>query len=652
MSSPKKPKHFATGKQRPNAPSNQRPSFDLEQALATAIKNHQSGNLQQAEKIYEEILSINPNHAETLHAQAIMACQRGQHAVAVTLFRKAIHGNPEKAAYHYNLGNALKDLGRFEEAVPCYGQALLLKPDYIEALNNLGTVLHNQGKFDEAISSYQKALRISPDHAETLYNLAVTLQSVNRLKDAVLCYQKALAAKEDFPEVYNRLGTIFHEQGKLDAAIGCFQQALRINPAVADFHFGLATALKDQGCLDEAFVCYQRAVELTPEFAMAHNNLGNIFKEKGRLPEAISSYNTALQYSPDYAIAHGNLGSAFTRIGNLDAAMASCRKALGIDPDIAEVDMLLATLLFMTRGWEQFDALVENILAKQNLSEQNRNWLHIQKALQAWLTGNFAGCAEYLQASTSIQYLTPKDIYEKSRLAFYCLLKNLTDYRTNSPHLYSAENFPPVYMLGDSHCLSFANHPVCINEKSFAVETRLVMGCKAYHLSQKGHNQYKEELLRNIADIPDGSTVILSFGEIDCRTEEGIYPAWRKKFQHLSIEEMVRDAVEGYLTFVSEITKGRKFRLMLLGVPAPMRSAVNSLTAEEIPTYVSIPRLWNEYLQHATLQKGWTFLDNYSLTCDEQGFSHGRYHIDDHHLYPAALALLVSEHAITPHFSP
>lgn len=652
MSPPKKQKKTTAAKRRSDAPSGKRPSFDIEQALATAIKNHQSGNLQQAEKIYEEILSINPNHAETLHAQAIMACQRGQHAAAITLFQKAIHENPTKAVYHYNLGNALKDLGRFDEAVPCYGQALLLKPDYSEALNNLGTVLHNQGRFDEAISSYQEALRITPDHAEALYNLAVTLQSVNRLKDAVLCYQKALAAKEDFPEVYNRLGSIFHKQGKLDAAIGCFQQALRINPAVADFHFGLATTLKDQGHLDEAFASYQKAVELAPGFAMAHNNLGNIFKEKGHLSEAISSYNNALQHFPDYAIAHGNLGSALTRIGNLDGAIASCRKALEIDPDIPEVYMLLATLLFMTRDWEQLDKLIDATLTTQNLSEKNKNWLHIQRALQAWITGNLARCAEYLQASISIQYLNPEDIYEKSRLAFYCLLKKLTDYRTKSPHLYSAENFPPAYMLGDSHCLSFANLPVHIDKNPFTVMARLVMGCKAYHLSQKEHNQYKEELLRNIADIPDGSTVILSFGEIDCRTNEGIYPAWMKKFQHLSIEKMVRDVAESYFNFISAVTKGRRFRLMLLGVPAPMRSTVSILTAEEIPTYVFIPRLWNEYLQHATLQNGWTFLDNYALTCDEQGFSHGRYHIDDHHLYPAALALLVSEHAITPYFSP
>ncbi|MBU3936785.1 MAG: tetratricopeptide repeat protein [Proteobacteria bacterium] len=652
MSSSKKTKKKTAERPHTNTLTKQKPSYNIEQALANAIRKHQSGNLHQAEEIYREILSVNPNHAETLHAQAIMACQRQQHAMAVTLFEKAIHQDPNKAVYHYNLGNALKDLERFDEAIPCYGQALLLKPDYVDALNNLGTVLHNQGKFEEAISAYQEALRIAPDHAGVHYNMGITLQNMDRMKEAVLSYQKALAANGDFPEVYNRLGKIFYEQGNLDSAIGCFQQTLRIDPNVAAFHFDLAAALKEQGRLDDAIVCYQKVLELSPDMAVAYNNLGNILKEKKRYNEAISHYNKALLLVPDYAIAHGNLASALTQVGELDEATISCREALGINPEIPEVYMLLATLLFMGRRWEEFAALTNSLLNNQNLSGQNRNWLNIQVALQAWITGSLARCEEHLQASASIQYMRPENIHEKSRLAFYCLMRKLLNHRTSSPHLYYAENPPPAYLVGDSHCLCFANLPVRVNGKPFIVEPRLVMGCKAFHLHQNGNNQYKAEFLSNIEDIPDNSLVILSFGEIDCRQNEGIYPAWMKKFQHLSPAEMIRDVTEGYLAFIADTIKERELKLMVLGVPAPMKSTVSDLTSEEIPTYLSIPKLWNDYLQTTTLQNGWTFLDNYSLTCDDKGFSHGRYHIDDHHLYPTALPLLLSEHAITPYSSP
>lgn len=345
MSPPKKQKYFAAGRQRPNAPSSHKSSFNIEQALAKGIKNHQTGNLQQAEQLYKKILSINPNHAATLHAQAILACQRGQHAAAVTLFQKAIHENPSVAVYHYNLGNALKDLGQVTEAVPCYQQVLLLNPAHLEALNNLGIIFHSQGRFDEAVSSYQKALELKSDHAEALYNLANTLQSQGRLQEALLYYQKTLEVKNDFPEVYNQLGNIFIDQGKADAAIGCFQYVLRLNPTAADGYFNLARALRKQGKLEEATSYYQKAIELAPTSAVAYNNLGNILRDQGRFIDAEACLRRALEILPNYAEAYSNLANIQWDQGRLPEAEASCRRALELMPDSPEMFSNLGNIL-------------------------------------------------------------------------------------------------------------------------------------------------------------------------------------------------------------------------------------------------------------------------------------------------------------------
>ncbi|MCX5864191.1 MAG: tetratricopeptide repeat protein [Deltaproteobacteria bacterium] len=306
---------------------------------------HQAGNLQQAEKIYKEIHSLAPNHGETLHLLAILACQRGQPAVAVDLFQQAIRQNPAKPAYHYNLGNAFKDLGRLAEAVPCYGEALRLKPDYCEALNNLGTALQSQDKFTEAVAAYQQALLIKPNYAEALYNLANSLRSLDRLPEAIVCLQQVMQIKENFPEVYNCLGNIFQEQGKADAAIGCFQHALRLNPQSAEFHFNLAGAFKEKGRLDEAIAGYQKAVELAPGFAMAHNNLGEIFKDCGRFTDAEACLRRALEFMPDYAEAYNNLGNLLKTQSRLTEAEACLRRALELMPDYAEMHGNLGNIL-------------------------------------------------------------------------------------------------------------------------------------------------------------------------------------------------------------------------------------------------------------------------------------------------------------------
>lgn len=56
---------------------------------------------------------------------------------ALPAFRKTAQLLPGDAAAHYNLGVALKSLGRLDEAVASYRRAVSLKPDYVEAHSNL-----------------------------------------------------------------------------------------------------------------------------------------------------------------------------------------------------------------------------------------------------------------------------------------------------------------------------------------------------------------------------------------------------------------------------------------------------------------------------------------------------------------------------------
>ncbi len=336
MSPPKKQKPFSVRRQQPKAPANHRSALDIEQSLASAIKMHQAGNLQQAAERYDKILAIAPQHAETLNAKAILACQCGQNVAAVALFQQAIRQDPAKPAYHFNLGNAFKNLGRFAEAVPRYKEALRLKPDYCEALNNLGTALKGQDRLAEAVVAYEQAVRIKPDYAEALFNLATCLHSLQRLPEAIVCLQQAMSAKGNFPEVYNCLGNIFQEQGKPEAAIGCFQHAVRLNPDVAEFHFNLAMVCMDQGRIDEAITAYQQAIKLAPGVLEIHNNLGNTLRECGRLSEAEACLRRALEINPDFAKAHHNLGNILHDQRRLPEAEACLRRALQLMPDSAE----------------------------------------------------------------------------------------------------------------------------------------------------------------------------------------------------------------------------------------------------------------------------------------------------------------------------
>jgi hypothetical protein len=136
---------------------------------------HQSGKLSEAERLYRQILSSDPGHADALHLLGVIALQSGHREAALKLIGRAIALRGNVGIYHANYANALHLLDRFAEAIVAYQQALALDPNNADTLNALAHTLHLQGHFTQARALYQQTLRVNPHQADALLNLA-TLQ--------------------------------------------------------------------------------------------------------------------------------------------------------------------------------------------------------------------------------------------------------------------------------------------------------------------------------------------------------------------------------------------------------------------------------------------------------------------------------------------
>jgi tetratricopeptide (TPR) repeat protein len=382
----------------PQRPS-QDPPVDIHGMCAKAIQFHQRGDLAEAERIYRQILNLDPHHADSLHLLGVLAHQVGRDDVAVDLIGKAISADKRPAAYHSNLGTALQALGRLDEAAASYEQALARNPELAEAQMNLGAVFEAQGKQELAETRFRRALDLKPGLAEAHVNLGNVLQAQGKLEEAVARYSCALALKPAMPEVHGNLGNALQAQGKLEEAVAGYKRALALKPAMPEIHANLGNALLAQKKLDEAeasyaralalkpdyaegwynlgnlrqaqdnlskpekldeaVACYQRALKLKPQLPEAHYNLGNTLHALDRLEEAAASFERALAFRPDYAEAHYNLGCVFEDIGRLDDALASMARALQIKPDYpqARFGQALAQLRSgdFTAGWRGYE---------------------------------------------------------------------------------------------------------------------------------------------------------------------------------------------------------------------------------------------------------------------------------------------------------
>lgn len=145
---------------------------DLDLLTSMGKSHHQAGRLDQAERIYRQVLSQNPRHAASLHFLGLVHLQRGHTATARDLIEDSIRHNPRDAEAQNNMGNVLRRLGRADEAVAYFTRAVRLDRGFAGAYSNLGLALRQLGKFEQAAGYFRQALDHDPLLAEAWSGLA------------------------------------------------------------------------------------------------------------------------------------------------------------------------------------------------------------------------------------------------------------------------------------------------------------------------------------------------------------------------------------------------------------------------------------------------------------------------------------------------
>jgi tetratricopeptide (TPR) repeat protein len=166
--------------------------FSPQQALQTAMAQHQAGNLGQAETLYKQVLQTAPNQPDALHLLGLVAKQKGDLKTAVQLMRKALNFNPNYVEAYVNLGATLQEQDNLSEAADCYRKALALRPNYAEVHSNLGVVLKAQNNLNESAQSFIRALALNSNSAETFANLDALLKEMAAPDEALIYYRKVL----------------------------------------------------------------------------------------------------------------------------------------------------------------------------------------------------------------------------------------------------------------------------------------------------------------------------------------------------------------------------------------------------------------------------------------------------------------------------
>jgi len=254
--------------------------FDsINDLLYLAEQYNRGGRFADAEPLYRQILSAQPDHVDALSGLGVLCAQSGDIPAAIELLSRATSLEPNNAAMLNNLGNTLAAAGQFDRAVACFQRALGQNFQPAITHSNLGNALFKWGKIEESIDSFKAAVALDPSSAQAQYNLATALQAQMRhLDEAVAGFQRVLQLNPRHALAHNNLGNCLRALSRLDEAIACYQRALSLGytPAHSNWLYALVfrPGIEARDLLREGQVWDQlHALPLRSEISSRHDNI-------------------------------------------------------------------------------------------------------------------------------------------------------------------------------------------------------------------------------------------------------------------------------------------------------------------------------------------------------------------------------------------
>ena len=268
-----------------------------------ALAALQAGKANDAERLFKELLNVDPKHVAGLNLLGILLIKLGRFEEAESYLGRALKENATSDTTFYNYGIVLKALRRPRDALERFSQALAINAKVAETWNNRGTVFNDLKRYSEAVDDFDKAILINPKYAEAYCNRGKSLAQLRVYDQSLTAFDAALALRPDLAEAWLGRGYIFTELKRYDDAFAANDKALTLKPDLAEAWLGRGYIFTELKRYDDAFAAYDRALTLKSDLAEAWFGRGNIFFKLKRYDDAFAAYDTALALKPDLKFA-------------------------------------------------------------------------------------------------------------------------------------------------------------------------------------------------------------------------------------------------------------------------------------------------------------------------------------------------------------
>ncbi|NTW68721.1 MAG: serine protease [Chlorobiaceae bacterium] len=227
--------------------------------------------------------------------------QKGELALSIDAYQKAIRIRPDYAHYWADLGVAYSREGETARQIEAYRQAVRVNNNYALGWINLGIAYYQRGELLKAVEAYEQAVRINPTDVSSWFNLGITSRDAGQFPKAVEAFLHTVQLMPGNAQYWLNLGEVYGLADQRPEQLNAYNQALRIKPDYADALVSLAVFYGTTGRAAEEREAYLKALRINPEHNTALFNLGQDYLEHSEREPAREVYFRLKRLNPELA---------------------------------------------------------------------------------------------------------------------------------------------------------------------------------------------------------------------------------------------------------------------------------------------------------------------------------------------------------------
>ncbi len=273
--------------------------FECEEYMETALSLSLTGKNEEAIKIIDKAIAINPNFAQAYNKKGDFLFKLGRIKEALDCYLKSKELNPEIQNNYYDLGRTYLLLGDYDNSLANFQHAYEMKPqEDIHAF--IGKIYFDQNMLEEAKTSFENILIKQVSNKKNATENELNMGSSNTM--AVYYYAQVLL----------KLGNTSEANMYFDRIIEKFTMISKNKKNAAEAHYYIGKAQFFKGNFEEAVKNLKLAVEYDTDKIYNH-------------------YSFDMFYSDAEAFAA--LAEAQNQLGQTSEAKENILKAISLEPE-------------------------------------------------------------------------------------------------------------------------------------------------------------------------------------------------------------------------------------------------------------------------------------------------------------------------------